>query len=315
AVLSHNGERKGVILDLRGNGGGYLVAALQIANEFLGKGELLLYTEGRRVQRMSEYANGRGVLQSTPIAVLIDENSASASEIVSGAIQDWDRGVIIGRRSFGKGLVQQMFDLPDGSQMRLTVARYHTPSGRVIQSPYEQGKAEDYYKAFYERYAKGETFSKDSIQLPDSLKYKTLRLGRTVYGGGGIMPDIFIPADTSHYTPFYGEIVRKGLLTDFVNSYVDNNRSQLTKKYKSVGDFDKSFIVNDKLFNDFLSYCKTNGDVEPKDNQIEISGPELKKYIKAFILRNLFDFNSYMEFINRDDIEIKKALEELKMQQ
>ena len=314
AILSHNSERKGVILDLRGNGGGYLVAALQIANEFLSKGELLLYTEGRSVQRMSEYANGRGVLQNTPIAVLIDENSASASEIVSGAIQDWDRGVVIGRRSFGKGLVQQLFDLPDGSQMRLTVARYHTPSGRVIQSPYEQGKAEDYYKAFYERYAKGETFSKDSIQFPDSLKYKTLRLGRTVYGGGGIMPDIFIPADTSHYTPFYGEIVRKGLLTDFVNSYVDNNRTQLTKKYKSVEDFDKSFAVNDKLFNEFLSYCKAR-EVEPEDNHIEISGPELKKYIKAFILRNLFDFNSYMEFVNRDDIEIQKALEELKKQQ
>lgn len=311
AILAIDGPRKGIVLDLRGNGGGYLVAALQIANEFLGKGELLLYTEGRKVQRMSEYANGRGLLQNTPVVVLIDENSASASEIVSGALQDWDRGIIIGRRSFGKGLVQQQFNLLDGSQLRLTIARYHTPSGRVIQSPYEQGKAEDYYKAFYERYAKGETFSRDSIQLPDSLKYRTLRLGRTVYGGGGIMPDIFIPADTSHYTPFYGEIVRKGLITDFINSYVDNNRPQLARKYKSAEDFEKSFVVTDKFFNEFLAYCKEKG-VEPKENEIEISGPELKKYLKGFVLRNLFDFNSYLRYLNRDDREILKALEVLK---
>lgn len=311
AILAIDGARKGIVLDLRGNGGGYLVAALQIANEFLGKGELLLYTEGRKVQRMSEYANGRGLLQNTPVVVLIDENSASASEIVSGALQDWDRGIIIGRRSFGKGLVQQQFNLLDGSQLRLTIARYHTPSGRVIQSPYEQGKAEDYYKAFYERYAKGETFSRDSIQLPDSLKYRTLRLGRTVYGGGGIMPDIFIPADTSHYTPFYGEIVRKGLITDFINSYVDNNRPQLARKYKSAEDFEKSFVVTDKFFNEFLAYCKEKG-VEPKENEIEISGPELKKYLKGFVLRNLFDFNSYLRYLNRDDREILKALEVLK---
>ena len=311
AILAIDGPRKGIVLDLRGNGGGYLVAALQIANEFLGKGELLLYTEGRKVQRMSEYANGRGLLQNTPVVVLIDENSASASEIVSGALQDWDRGIIIGRRSFGKGLVQQQFNLLDGSQLRLTIARYHTPSGRVIQSPYEQGKAEDYYKAFYERYAKGETFSRDSIQLPDSLKYRTLRLGRTVYGGGGIMPDIFIPADTSHYTPFYGEIVRKGLITDFINSYVDNNRAQLVRKYKSAEELEKSFVVTDKFFNEFLAYCKEKG-VEPKENEIEISGPELKKYLKGFVLRNLFDFNSYLRYLNRDDREILKALEVLK---
>ncbi len=311
AILAIDGPRKGIVLDLRGNGGGYLVAALQIANEFLGKGELLLYTEGRKVQRMSEYANGRGLLQNTPVVVLIDENSASAIEIVSGALQDWDRGIIIGRRSFGKGLVQQQFNLLDGSQLRLTIARYHTPSGRVIQSPYEQGKAEDYYKAFYERYAKGETFSRDSIQLPDSLKYRTLRLGRTVYGGGGIMPDIFIPADTSHYTPFYGEIVRKGLITDFINSYVDNNRAQLARKYKSAEELEKSFVVTDKFFNEFLAYCKEKG-VEPKENEIEISGPELKKYLKGFVLRNLFDFNSYLRYLNRDDREILKALEVLK---
>lgn len=314
AVLSQKNERKGIILDLRGNGGGYLVAALQIANEFLKEGQLMLYTEGRSVRRMNEYANGRGLFQNVPVAVLIDENSASASEIVSGAIQDWDRGTIIGRRSFGKGLVQQQFNLLDGAQLRLTVARYHTPSGRVIQSPYEQGKAEDYYKAFYERYAKGETFSKDSIQFPDSLKYKTLRLERTVYGGGGIMPDIFIPADTSHYTPFFGEVVRKGLLSDFVNGYVDNNRESLSKRYKSADQFVSSFTVTDKLFEQFLDLCKSKGAELQSDNKsaeetLAISGPELKKYIKGYILRNLFDFNEYLKFLNRDDKEVQKALE------
>lgn len=324
AVLSLNGKQKGIILDLRGNGGGYLIAALQIANEFLNKGELLLYTEGRTIPRMSEYANGKGFLRETPVAVLIDENSASASEIVSGAIQDWDRGTIIGRRSFGKGLVQQQFNLSDGSQLRLTVARYHTPSGRVIQSPYQQGKAADYYKAFYERYAKGETFSKDSIHLPDSLKYKTLHLGRTVYGGGGIMPDIFIPADTSFYTPFYGQIVRKGLLTDFVNDYVDNNREKLSVKYETAAKFEESFDVTKELFDQFLAYCKSKG-VEPSErmvatpngqeesrSEVNISGPELKKYIKGFILRNLFDFNSYVRYLNADDQEVLRALEAIK---
>lgn len=310
-ILTHQGERNGLILDLRGNGGGYLLAALQIANEFLDQGQLMLYTEGRTVRRMSEYANGRGLLTDIPVVVLIDENSASASEIVSGAIQDWDRGTIVGRRSFGKGLVQQQFDLFDGSQLRLTVARYHTPSGRVIQSPYEQGKAEDYYKAFYDRYEKGETFSKDSIHFPDSLKFKTLRLGRTVYGGGGIMPDLFIPADTSHYTPFFGEIVRKGLLADFVNSYVDNNREQLQKRYKTSSQFIDYFDVTPKLFDQFLALCKSKG-VEPVGQALEISGPELKKYIKAYIIRNIFDFNEYIRFLNTDDIEVEKALEIVK---
>ncbi len=327
AVLALQGKQKGIILDLRSNGGGYLVAALQIANEFLNKGELILYTEGRAIRRMDEHANGNGMFKDTPLAILIDENSASASEIVSGAIQDWDRGTIIGLRSFGKGLVQQQFNLLDGSQIRLTVARYHTPSGRVIQSPYEQGKAEDYYKAFYERYAHGESFSKDSIQMPDSLKFKTLRLGRTVYGGGGIMPDIFIPADTSHYTPFYGQIIRKGLLTDFANSHVDNNRAQLLRKYKTAEDFERNYTLPDKLFNSFLAYCKEK-EVEPEEvkrtveengmsvektvSELEISGAELRKYLKGFIMRNLYDFNSYLRYVNRDDVEILKALEVLK---
>ena len=308
AVLKQKERPKGVVLDLRGNSGGYLVAALQIANEFLSKGELILYTEGRNVDRMDEYATGSGRLRDLPVAVLIDENSASASEIVSGAIQDWDRGTIIGRRSFGKGLVQQQLPLPDGSLIRLTVARYHTPSGRVIQSPYEQGKTEEYYKQLFERYTRGEQFNKDSIQFPDSLKYKTLREGRTVYGGGGIMPDIFMPQDTSFYTPFYGKIVRAGVLTDFVNDYVDKNRETLKKDYPTVAIFEKNFEVTDKIFNSFLALCKEKK-IEPAEGQLETSGPELKKYIKAFILRSLFDFNSYIQYLNKSDDEVLKAVE------
>ena len=302
---------EGIILDLRGNSGGYLMAALQIANEFLDKGELILYTEGRTVSRNDEYANGYGRLKNVPVAVLIDENSASASEIVSGAIQDWDRGTIIGRRSFGKGLVQQQLPLADGSLLRLTIARYHTPSGRVIQSPYEQGKTEEYYRQLYERFVRGEQFSKDSIHFPDSLKYKTLRKGRTVYGGGGIMPDIFMPQDTSFYTAFYGDVVRKSLLVDFVNEYTDNHRQRLSSEYKTPEEFGTSFEVGDALFDQFIAYCKTKGTV-PAEGQLEVSGPELKKYLKGLILRNLFDFNSYIRYINSDDPEIREALRVLK---
>ncbi len=311
ALLKQKAKPEGVILDLRGNSGGYLVAALQIANEFLNKGELILYTEGRSVDRMDEFANGNGRLKDVPVAVLIDENSASASEIVAGAIQDWDRGTVIGRRSFGKGLVQQQLPLQDGSLLRLTVARYHTPSGRVIQSPYEQGKTEEYYKQLFERYARGEQFNKDSIQFPDSLKYKTLKLGRTVYGGGGIMPDIFMPQVTSFYTPFYGKIVRAGVLTDFVNDYVDKNRDFLKKEYPSISVFERKFEVTDIIFDSFLALCKEKK-IEPADGELETSAPELKKYIKAFVLRSLFDFNTYIEYLNKSDDEVLKAVETIR---
>ena len=310
ALKELNKVPKGIILDFRGNPGGYLVAAIQIANEFLGKGELIVYTEGRTVQRMEEYANGNGFLKNIPVAVLIDENSASASEIVAGAIQDWDRGVIIGRRSFGKGLVQQQLPLQDGSALRLTVSRYHTPSGRVIQSPYEQGKKDEYYMQLMERYKRGENFSKDSIQLPDSLKFATLRKGRTVYGGGGIMPDIFIPQDTTFYTPFYGEIARKGLLTDYMNEFADKHRAEILRKYKTSDDFIKKYNVPDSEITAFLDYCASKG-VVPADGDMEISGAEIRCYFKGLIIRSVYSFNKFIEFINQDDPEIRRAVEEL----
>lgn len=298
----------GIILDLRSNVGGYLTAALMIANEFLDKGEMILYTEGLRSPRKMEYADGRGVLKDIKTAVLIDENSASASEIVSGALQDWDRATIIGRKSFGKGLVQQQLPLEDGSVIRLTVARYHTPSGRVIQAPYEMGDAAGYYKNFYERYKRGEYFSKDSIQLLDSLKYQTLRLKRTVYGGGGIMPDIFIPADTSFYTKFYGELVRKGIITDFANDYSDKHRDELVSKYKDYNTFIEKYNVTDDLFGQFLLYAEKKG-AKQKEGQLEISGNEIKRFIKSLVVRNLYGFNRFIEYLNRDDREVQRALD------
>lgn len=310
-LFSTGSYPKGIILDLRGNGGGYLVAALQIANEFLNKGELILYTEGRNAPAMREYANGRGRLKNVPVAVLIDENSASASEIVSGALQDWDRGVIIGRRSFGKGLVQRQFDLLDGSQMRLTVARYHTPSGRVIQSPYKEGKAMEYYMAFYKRFENGEYMNRDSIDLPDSLKYSTLRLKRTVYGGGGIMPDIFMPADTSYYSPFYKDVLRKGVITEFVNEYTDNERENLRGKYGSLDSFMEKFTVDEQLWENFVSYAISNEcTYEPERDSV--SRDKLSEFLKGLIIRNLYDMNSYFVFINGSDGEVRKALEVIK---
>lgn len=301
---------KGIILDFRGNPGGYLMAAIQIANEFLEEGQLIVYTEGRTVKKMEDHANGSGILQNVPVAILIDENSASASEIVSGAIQDWDRGTIIGRRSFGKGLVQQQLPLPDGSALRLTVARYHTPSGRVIQSPYEEGKKDEYYKKLMERYSRGESFSKDSIHFADSLVFKTLKKGRTVYGGGGIMPDIFIPQDTSHYTPFYGEILRKGLLTDYMNEYSDKHRSDILKKYPSFRSFENKFVVSDKDIADFLAYCASKG-VKPAEGDMAISGAEIRRNFKGLIIRSVYSFSNFIEFLNKEDKEVLKAVEVL----
>ncbi len=301
---------KGIVLDLRGNPGGYLAAAIYISNLFLERGQLLVYTEGSKVGKMEEYAKVDGLLKDVPLAVLIDENSASASEIVAGAVQDWDRGTIIGRRSFGKGLVQQQLPLQDGSAIRLTVSRYHTPSGRVIQSPYEQGKKDEYYKKLVERYNRGESFSKDSIQFPDSLKFTTLRERRIVYGGGGIMPDIFVPQDTTFYTPFYGEILRKGLLTDYMNEYSDKLREPFLRVYPTADEFIAKYEVPERELQKFLEYCASKGTV-PAEGDMEISGDEIRKYFKGLIIRSVYSFNKYIEFINKYDPEVLKALEVL----
>lgn len=314
---------KGLIIDLRGNGGGYLHTALRLVNEFLEKGQLILFSEGRAVPRTDDYADGNGTLKNVEVAVLIDENSASASEILAGAIQDWDRGTLYGRRSFGKGLVQQEFQLQDGARIRVTVARYHTPSGRVIQSPYKMGKAEEYYRNFYERYASGESFNQDSIKINDSLKFKTLKLERTVYGGGGIIPDVYIPIDTSYYTKPYLAAVNKGILSDFVGIYADSHRKEFEKKYgtfsasqkesannATFNKFVNKFEVSDSYLSEFLSYAKDKG-IEFSPEDLKKSGDHLKNYLKGLIVRNLYGLDYYIRYDNLTDKEVEIALASL----
>lgn len=314
---------KGLIIDLRGNGGGYLHTALRLVNEFLEKGQLILFSEGRAVPRTDDYADGNGTLKNVEVAVLIDENSASASEILAGAIQDWDRGTLYGRRSFGKGLVQQEFQLQDGARIRVTVARYHTPSGRVIQSPYKMGKAEEYYRNFYERYASGESFNQDSIKINDSLVFKTLIQGRTVYGGGGIMPDVYVPIDTSYYTKPYLAAVNKGILSDFVGIYADSHRKEFEKKYgtfsasqkesannATFNKFVNKFDVSDSYLSEFLSYAKDKG-IEFSPEDLKKSGDHLKNYLKGLIVRNLYGLDYYIRYDNLTDKEVEIALASL----
>lgn len=298
AVKSYGPKKwRGVILDLRGNSGGFLGTAFEITNMFLEKGQTIVFTEGRSMPRMVERANGNGLFKTGKLAVLIDEGSASASEILAGAVQDWDRGVVIGRRSFGKGLVQQMLPLPDGSQMRLTIARYHTPSGRVIQTPYEEGAAGKYYKALYERYARGEYFSRDSIHFPDSLKYRTLIKGREVYGGGGIMPDIFIPADTTGYTNYYGTIARLGIILDYMNDLSDYNRDNWRREYREFDKFLREFDKDGSIVEGLADYAESRG-VARNPEQFKISRKEIEIFVKALAARSIFGSEGYYRVVN-----------------
>ena len=297
-----------LVFDLRGNSGGYLGTAMSISDEFLKEGELIVYTEGIHSPRQDLNSTGGGSFEKGKLVVLINEGSASASEIVSGAIQDWDRGLIIGRRSFGKGLVQRPFKLPDGSLVRLTVARYHTPSGRYIQKPYSEG-TEEYYKDFYHRFESGELMHPDSIHFPDSLKYKT-KGGRTVYGGGGIMPDIFVPFDSTRYNQLYSSLIRKGIFNSYVNEYLDKNRKSLLKKYSEVGNFIQDYKVNDKEFDAFLARAEKD-EVLTEENKKELNEDFVRLQLKALIARNLYDTEAYFEVLAPADHEISKALDAL----
>jgi carboxyl-terminal processing protease len=255
-----------------------------------------------------EISTDEGFFKEGKLVVLIDEDSASASEIVAGAIQDWDRGVLIGRRSFGKGLVQQLLPLTDGSQIRLTVARYHTPTGRAIQRPYDAGQIEKYYDDLYKRYSNGEIYSKDSIHFPDSLKYYTLKEKRLVYGGGGIMPDVFMPLDTTYYSVYYSRMSRMGLIYQFALRYMDENRAALQKKYQKFADFDSMFEVDDDLFEALLSYAETQK-LPRNNNDIAVSAPGIKRTLKAYIARNLWTTAEYFRIANPDDKMFQKAVE------
>ena len=297
---------KDLILDLLGNGGGYLNAAIEICDQLLGKKELIVYTEGRRNPRAEFEAKGDGDFQTGRLVVLVDEYSASASEIVTGAIQDWDRGMVVGRRTFGKGLVQRPIDLPDGSMIRLTVARYYTPSGRCIQKPYES--IEQYNKDLIDRYNRGEMLSADSIHFPDSLKARTLKLGRTVYGGGGIMPDYFVPIDTTMYTDYYLALRDKGAIVQLNLKLVDRHRAEWKKKYKTFEKFSRDFEVSEAMLQELVALGKNTGAVY-NEEQYQVSLPLIKTQLKALIARDLWDMNEYFRVINELSDSMQKAVE------
>lgn len=304
----HDLQKKGMrnlILDLQGNGGGYLNAAIEIANHMLQKGELIVYTEGKRNPRTEFNARGNGDFRDGKLVVLVDEFSASASEIVTGAIQDWDRGTVVGRRTFGKGLVQRPIDLPDGSMIRLTVARYYTPSGRCIQKQYELGKTDDYDQDIYNRYLHGEFDTADSIKLDDSLKYQTVG-GRTVYGGGGIMPDIFIPRDTSGVTSYFSKVINSGILYRYALEYSDWHKHEFAQyeNYEELWDFLKS----QPLVNDFANYAAKKG-IKKRPYLIAISRELIANQLQAYIIRNFFKDDGFYPVFLKDDPTLLKAIE------
>lgn len=298
---------KGLVLDLRNNGGGYLLSATKIADEFLEDGKLIVYTEGKSREKEEFFATSKGKLEDIRIAVLINEGSASASEILAGAIQDHDRGIIIGRRSFGKGLVQEGIQWPDGSAMRLTVARYYTPTGRSIQKPFSEG-LEAYNQEAYERYENGELFSSDSIHFVDSLKYITPG-GDTVYGGGGIMPDIFIPIDTVGSTPYFGKLNFTGMFYQFGFNYVDINRDALKAKFNAKS-FVQNFKIDQAILKEFYDFADTKGLTFDK-LEAKASEEMIKNRLKATIGRNLWGNNVFYKIVNESDMTFTKALEEL----
>ncbi|GHU68389.1 peptidase S41 [Bacteroidia bacterium] len=329
---------KNLILDLQDNGGGYMNTAIEIANEFLKRGNLIVYTEGVHQQRDNAYATMRGSFEDGKAIVLINESSASASEIVSGALQDWDRAVIVGRRSFGKGLVQRPIPLPDGSMLKLTTARYYTPAGRSIQKPYENGNRDSYSMEVINRYNRGEMINTDSIHFPDSLKYYTKENQRIVYGGGGIMPDYFVPIDTTRYTDMHRSLVASGVVNKFVMNYIDQSRKQLQSKYKTFDSFNEHFSVTEPMLNDLLElFQKEDFEMIDRNNfermPEEVSVDEKKKgrtsakltvedrkqfeksksliqlQIKALIARDMWNTSEYFQVFNIENDALKKGLE------
>ena len=299
-----------LILDLTQNGGGYLNAAAEIASEFLPEGDMIVYTEGRSIPSRSFRSTGGQAFQTGRIAVLVDEYSASAAEILSGAIQDQDRGLVIGRRTFGKGLVQWPIEMPDGSMIRLTVSRYYTPSGRCIQKPYEKGKQKEYHMDVIHRYNNGELTNADSIHFPDSLKYHTLRKGRVVYGGGGVMPDIFVPLDTTRYTKTYRQIMAKSIIINQNLRYLDHNRASLKTKYPDFETFRKNFTVPTSLIDAIYKEAEKQKIECPKEER-EQTVSRLTQMLKALIARDIWDMSEYFSIIYEDDPIVLKAIEKL----
>lgn len=299
-----------LVLDLRGNGGGFLAMAIELADQFLQADKLVVYTKGVHSTRREYDTRRSNQLENCKLVVLIDEGSASAAEIVTGAIQDWDRGVVIGRRSFGKGLVQQPFPLTDGSIVRLTIAHYYTPSGRCIQKPYSKG-SEAYEMDYFNRLEHGELFNKDSIQFDESQQYETLDSHRKVYGGGGIMPDIFMPLDTNENYVLYNTLLRKNMIYEQIMTYQDKNRKTLEKKYPDFDSFNAGFTMDDKFVNQIIKQAKTDS-IETTPESIAYAIPQIKQLAKAIIARNLYDTGDFYQVMNSDDKEIQKAISVLK---
>ena len=300
-----------LIMDLSDNGGGYLNAAIDMCNEFLERGQLMVYTEGENNPRSEANANGWGSYKDLHMVVIVNQYSASAAEIFAGAMQDWDRAVVVGRRTFGKGLVQRPFKFEDGSMMRLTVARYYTPSGRCIQKPYNRGDKKAYEKELLDRANEGEYYCLDSIQFNDTLRYATRLNGRTIYGGGGVMPDVYVPVDTSEYSTYYRDLSAKGIINQYAIKYVDKNRKSLNKQFKTVKDFDNGFIVSDEMMRDFIAMGEKDS-VKYDEEKYRTSEMMLKAIIKGLIARDIYgDPGAYSVVINHRNPDVKAAYDVL----
>jgi carboxyl-terminal processing protease len=299
---------KDLIIDLQGNGGGYLNTAIELCDELLDSDKLIVYTEGRSYPKEEYKSRFTGAFEKGRLVVLVDEGSASASEILSGAVQDWDRGLIVGRRSFGKGLVQKQLTLPDGSAMRLTTQRYYTPAGRCIQKPYDEGK-EAYQKEKYSRYESGEAFHIDSIKIPDSLKFQTLIKKRTVFGGGGIIPDVFVPLDTSGTSEYWSRLLRKGIINQFSLNYVDQNRDELLSTFPDFQTFKKNFEI-ESVVKEMIAYGEKEG-IEYNEEAYQKAKQAIDLRLKASIAQNIWDFASFYEIINDLNDSLQKTIETL----
>ena len=297
-----------LIFDLQGNGGGLLDAAHKLADEFLSDEKLIVYSEGKAQPRNNLRAGIRGNFENGKLIILTDEYSASASEILSGAVQDWDRGVVVGRRTFGKGLVQRPMGLSDGSEIRLTIARYYTPTGRFIQKPYED--VDSYRKDISERYLNGEFVHADSIKMPDSLKFKTLIKNRTVFGGGGIMPDIFVPLDTTGVSDYFSELIRGGFLNTFSYEYTNDKRKSLLKKYPTFDDFNKNFNCDEPFMDLFFKYvAKEDSTLNMNEEEYKMSEEFIKLRLKAYLARNLWDTNEFYQVYNASNEILQRAID------
>ena len=300
-----------LIMDLSDNGGGYLNAAIDMCNEFLDRGQLMVYTEGDNSPRNEANANGWGEYQDLHMVVMVNQYSASAAEIFAGAMQDWDRAVIVGRRTFGKGLVQRPFKFEDGSMMRLTVARYYTPSGRCIQKPYNRGDKKAYEKELLERANEGEYYSLDSIQFNDSLRYTTRLNHRIIYGGGGVMPDVYVPIDTSEYSTYYRDLSAKGILNQYVIKYVDKNRKSIAKQYSTLDAYDRGFAVSDEMMRDLIAMGEQDS-VKFDEEKYRTSELLLKDIVKGLIARDVYgDQSAYNVIINHRNPDLKAAIKVL----